>query len=116
MLPFAPDPDYMFKGLVQYLRVIVGLFPLMTGCTVFNVFSAMPVLIHLAVLARFILAMVLMFLHTEMAGNSCIIIVPSVFQLFLENLEHEDSFIYLSAIQGNSNVFYLARCDFIMNI
>lgn len=26
----------------------------------------------------------------------------NVLQLFLENLEHEDSFVYLSAIQGNS--------------
>lgn len=26
------------------------------------------------------------------------------FQLFLENLEHEDSFVYLSAIQGNEMV------------
>lgn len=29
------------------------------------------------------------------------VMLPCLLQLFLENLEHEDSFVYLSAIQGN---------------
>lgn len=93
-----------------------GLFPLMVGCTVFNVFSAVPILILFGSTSKIHIVDVFNVFHTERADYSCITLLQSIwwyinhaggmsspFQLFLENLEHEDSFIYLSAIQGNIN-------------
>lgn len=88
----------------------------MVGCTVLNVFSAVPILILFGSTSKIHIGDVFNVLHTERADYSCMAILQSIWwyinhadgmsfplQLFLENLEHEDSFIYLSSIQGNIN-------------